>query len=281
MKKLIIYFLTAFFAAQCSFAESIDGNASGFDITPSGSAAIVPPPSAEKEIQKIVIINEKMQIVATQKHEENSELPYTIDLTYPQIAGENISPQAKKFNELVTDIVNKNVQQFKNYVKADMPHMQTLPDSVKQNSLKMSYDIDMIKPAKTVLITVRLVIEGMQAGRAHPYHTHQVLNFDLNNGKILTLGNLFKPHTNYLNMFSKYSSKELNAKLQDKWMIKEGTAPLAKNYQQWNLKDKGILITFEEYQVAPYFAGKQEVEIPYSKLKNLAPLVAGCVKGCG
>lgn len=283
MKKLTALLMTTVFFSHYGFAEStVSGSATpppttnnGFDITSTTSGAQTISAPAPKQA---VTINEDMEVVTATKHEEDATLPYTIDYSYPQISGDNLTKSAENFNNLVVDLVNKSVRQFKNYVKADMPHMQTLPESAKHNTFLLNYKIDVIKPGKDTILSVRLSIEGMQAGRAHPYHTHQVLNYDLNKGKVLALKDLFKPRANYLNLFAKYSGVELNKKLQDKWMIKEGTAPLPKNYQQWNLNDKGILITFDEYQVAPYVAGAQEVEIPYSALKNViahdAPIAA-------
>lgn len=281
MKKLAILFLTSLFLMSAGYADtavsgtetpSAKANA-GLDIdinsTASGTASISVHPDETKHASESTVIDKNMQIVNTTKHEANEELPYSIDYSYPQISGDNLSASAEKFNQLVLDMVNKSVQQFKNYVKADMPHMQTLPDSLKHNSFRMDYTIDVLKPRKQTLISLRLSIEGMQAGRAHPYHTHQVLNYNLHTGKVLALKDLFKPRANYLNTFSKYASTELNNKLQDKWMIKDGTQPLQKNYQQWNLQDKGILITFDEYQVAPYADGPQEILIPYTALKTL------------
>jgi hypothetical protein len=117
---------------------------------------------------------------------------------------------------------------------------------------------------------VRFNIEGMQAGRPHPFHRHRVINFDLKHGKALTLIALFKPHSPYLTLFSKYAREKLNKELQDKWLITDGTAPIAKNYMIWNLESEGVLITFAEYQVAPYVDGAPEVRIPYAALKNVA-----------
>lgn len=300
MKKLAGTLISTLLLTSVSFAES--GSMSedvsagdlappAFDIaenaTPDAMTATSAPTSLEKKQAESVSLDNGKEIAPTKNHEENQELPYNIDVSYPQISGENLSANEKEFNRLVSDMVQKNVTQFKNYVKADMPHMQTLPESVKHNSLSIDYDIDVIKPMNQTYISIRLSIEGMQAGRAHPYHQHQVLNFDLNTGKVLTLKEFFKPGSNYLNLISKRANKTLNEKLQDKWMINEGTAPTDKNYQLWNLEANDILITFDEYQVAPYVDGSQEVEIPYSELTSLlkakSPLLA-CVKddkGCG
>ncbi|MHB1949686.1 MAG: RsiV family protein [Gammaproteobacteria bacterium] len=252
--------------------------------TPITFAAEVPVASATQEtsaINEAILISDDWKIVPKVDKEESSESSYTIKATYPQIEGENLSIQAQEFNKLISNLANQEVQQFKKYVAADMPHMQTLPAEIRNNSLQTEYDIDVVKPGTKTLISVRLTVEGMQAGRAHPYHVHHVLNFDLTTGKVLTLNDLFKAKTKYLNVIANIATKKLNEKLTDKWMIAEGTKPLAKNFKNWNLENDGILITFDEYQVAPYVNGAQEVEISYADLKNiLSPqsVIYTCVK---
>ena len=138
MKKLAAFLTITAFLSPFSFAEPTAVN------VPVETPAIAP-----------VSINNTMQIEAITKHEKDDELPYTIDYTYPQITGESLSASAEEFNRLMIDMVNKSVQQFKNYVKADMPHMQTLPDSVKHNTFNMNYKVNVIKPAKKTIISVR------------------------------------------------------------------------------------------------------------------------------
>lgn len=228
-----------------------------------------------------ITINHDLKIIAAKDHQENADLAYSITISYPQLEGV-MTPAAQQFNQAVASAVKQSTEQFINYVKADHAHMQTLPESVRTNSLAIDYDVDVVTPEKDPIISVRLNIEGMQAGRAHPYHQHRVINFALNKGIILTLDDVFKPGSNYLKTIASYCNKKLNSSLTDKWMITEGTKPLPKNFINWNMESDGILITFDEYQVAPYVNGPQEVEIPFSALKsNLAentPIVP-CIKG--
>lgn len=219
--------------------------------------------------QDAVSIDSNLKLVPKSEHEENAQLHYTIDVIYPQIQGQDISANAQRFNKIVDDIAHQEVSQFKKYVTADAAHMQTLPEEVRKNTFNMDYAIDVVQPNNKSIISVRLAIEGFQAGRAHPYHTYRVVNFDLATGKELTLSELFKSHSNFLNVIAKYCQQTLSKTLEDKWMIAEGTKPLAKNFKNWNLQSDSILITFDEYQVAPYVNGAQEVEIPYSVLKNI------------
>ncbi|MGB7924961.1 MAG: RsiV family protein, partial [Pyrinomonadaceae bacterium] len=51
--------------------------------------------------------------------------------------------------------------------------------------------------------------------------------------------------------------------------IEEGAAAKEDNYGSWNITRKGLLITFDAYQVGPYAAGPQWVVVPYSALKEI------------
>lgn len=291
MLKLTITFFSLIFFAQATFA------ADRTDLAPLGSvsgAAIsalsdvdpahLTPAAAELSQSEQLEISPELALIPKAHHESSNDLFYTIDVEYPQISGENLSANTQLFNQTINKLVAETVEQFKAYVKKDLSHIQTLPDMVRQNNLHVDYDVDVIKPGTQTIVSVRLAIEGMQAGRAHPYHYHKVVNFNLTTGKVLTLNDLFKPHSSYLNFLAKQASQKLNEKLEDKWMIDQGTAPRDKNFQLWNLQGDGILLTFDEYQVAPYSAGAQEVEVPYELLKtflaNNSPMAA-CVKGCG
>lgn len=216
-----------------------------------------------------VYISKTQKVTPVKKHEENENLHCNIDVTYPQISGKNLSTAEQKFNSHIIQIINQEIEQFKNRVKRDIPNIRNLPKEVQNNSFNIDYDLDVIHPLS--LISVRLTMQGMQAGRAHPYRTHRVLNFDLINNKELALSDLFKPKSNYLEAIANYSHKKLDQTVQesDKWMIEEGAKAHAKNYRNWNIEKDAILITFDEYQVAPYVYGPQEVEIPFSELQHL------------
>lgn len=216
-----------------------------------------------------VYINAHLKVVPKKKFESNHSMHYSIDAIYPQITGLTMSDAERAFNARIMTMINEEMQQFKNSVKLDMPHMQTLPKEVRNNNFKIDYDIDVIH--ELGIVSVRFVIQGMQAGRAHPYRLHRVLNFDLLHNKELSLNDLFKQNANFLQALSLFSSNKLKETIQekDKWMIDEGSKAVAKNFKNWNIEKDAILITFDEYQVAPYVYGPQEVEIPLSALQTL------------
>lgn len=254
MKKFIIFCLPILVIAANAYAAIVA------DI--SNSSAQV------TDKNQTIAIAKKIKLVPKKENEKNKVQYSTINVTYPQIEDRNLSPNEQLFNKAIGDLINQEVQQFKRYVAADMPHMKTLPEEVRKNTLFIDYDYDVVKLNDKVFINVRLAIEGFQAGRAHPYHKHRILNFDLVAGKALELQELFKPDSKYLDAIADYCRKKLDEKLEDKTFVENGTKPIAKNFQNWNLENDGILFTFDEYQVAPYVFGAQEVHIPFEILKT-------------
>ena len=267
MRIILLFLLSTLYAINCALADPL-----GKPATTEMEHATTAP-----EQHDAIYVSDTLKLAPKSQHDENKSMRYTIDANYPQIEGENLTPGALQFNTLVNAMIKEELDRFKRYVISDMPHMKNLPDGVKHNSLNIDYDTDVIKPGNDAIVSVRLSIEGMQAGRAHPYHNNRVLNFDLVNNKSLKLSDIFKPKASYLKLVSAYTKKKLDEKLSDKWMIADGTKPIEKNFKNWNLESDGILFTFDEYQVAPYVDGIQEVSVPYSELKNIispnAPIV--------
>lgn len=268
-----ILLLTTLFIVNYSFANEMPNTTTNDD--PKGSFA------AQRDENQAIPVSSQLKLIPKSRREENKKLAYAIDVSYPALEGTQLTASAEKFNTLMVATVNQEIEQFIKAVKENRPLLQNLSEDLRHNTFHIDYDIDIVKPGDQALISVRFSSEGYQAGSAHPYHLKHVINFDLGSGHVLTLNELFKPHSHYLDSFSKYSYQILNAKLKDKLMIKDGTKPVAKNFKNWNLESDSIVITFDEYQVAPYYLGPQEVEIP---LKDLAHLISpkapiySCVK---
>jgi hypothetical protein len=131
--------------------------------------------------------------------------------------------------------------------------------------------------AKDDLISIEFTVSSYSAGAAHPNSYTEVVNFDLKNGKLLKLADLFLPGSKYVQTLSTYCIQDLkkqakaqgaDAILDDDW-IQKGAAPDLSNYDNWTITKKGLGITFDPYQVGPYAAGPQHVLIPYSALKEI------------
>lgn len=110
-------------------------------------------------------------------------------------------------------------------------------------------------------------------GGAHPNNTIWTISYDINTNKIIDINDLIKKESNILNTLSSYSKSALkkDKRFNDtssniKKMIDEGTKPNIDNFKNFAFSNDGLIIFFEQYQVAPYSFGNFEVVIPYSKL---------------
>jgi len=210
-----------------------------------------------------------VEIVNRQIKENDKKLKYEIDAEYPQLTGSG-SPGYEKFNQTIRSLVTKKVSGFKQEMAPgeDDPPPAGLAESMSSD-LHIGYSIVL---AKDDLISVHLVVGSYSAGAAHPNSYTEDVNFDLQNGKQLKLGDLFQPGSKYLQTISSYCIAELKKQRgedTDHDWVERGAGPTAENYRSWTIGKKGIGITFDAYQVASYAEGPQHVLVPYSALKGI------------
>ena len=103
------------------------------------------------------------------------------------------------------------------------------------------------------------------------------LNYSLITGQRLAFMDLFEKPETALALMSEWSRKELAPRLGASVrlrMLDDGTAPLVENFSSLTLTPQGICINFQPYQVAPWAAGVQKVEMPLEALLPAGPLLA-------
>lgn len=103
------------------------------------------------------------------------------------------------------------------------------------------------------------------------------LNYSLITGQRLAFMDLFEKPETALVLMSEWSRKELAPRLGASVrlrMLDDGTAPLVENFSSLTLTPQGVCINFQPYQVAPWAAGVQKVEMPLEALLPAGPLLA-------
>jgi hypothetical protein len=213
------------------------------------------------------------EIVSRTIKSTNKSPKYEIDAQYPQIAGA-ADARFDKFNQQAKSLVTRKVAEFRKDMAERSAEEESSETSAMDSDLGVGYSVAL---ASDELVSVEFSIGGYYAGAAHPNSYTEVINFDAKNGRVLKLADLFKPRTKYLQTISAYAIKDLKAQSKTKGAdsmltdesIQGGAGPDAKNYKSWTITRKGLAITFDSYQVAPYAAGPQQVLIPYSALKDL------------
>lgn len=208
-----------------------------------------------------------IKIINRSFKEENKERVFEISADYPEITGLD-SAQARAFNTLAKSMVIKEIDRFRQLMmEMDAEELEYARKRGFPNYSEVGYSIDF---ASLSVISVAFG-NGVYSGGAHPNSHSFTLNFDLKNGRKLMLGDLFLKNANYLNVISDYAIAELKTQGEypDNEWIERGAAPLEENFRSWNITKEGLRINFDQYQVAPYVAGPQEVTIPYEKLRGV------------
>lgn len=220
---------------------------------PTGAVVAPLPKATSLPLYQTVTLGEKTI-------EENGKGPnYTLKAVTPILQG-SIDPRVEKFNQAVAERVQQAVDQF----KKDLANQPVTPISAG-SYFDLTYKL--ISPPGN-LLSLQLHIEGYSDGAAHPYHIISSYNYDLEKGQEVSLDQLFLHGVNYLQTISDYCAAELNTRNIGFEMFSDGAKPTPENYAVWNVSANGLIVTFNEYQVAPYAAGPQEVTIPFEKLKD-------------
>ncbi|HYP50617.1 MAG TPA: DUF3298 domain-containing protein [Pyrinomonadaceae bacterium] len=220
--------------------------------------------------QMISFSSPAAQINTKTVSESNKPKRFNVNVEYPELVS---LPNAAGFNALARKLATQPIAGFKKDMLAQTAEdLKYLPEGMS-NYMEIGYSVEY---ADEDLISVNF-INSLYTGGAHPNHYYSTLTYDLKNGREIKLAELFKPGAKYLDKIAEYSIADLRSRSDESGeslglatdMWAEGAAPTAENYEAWNITKKGLMITFDPYQVGPYAAGPQTVIVPFAKLKDL------------
>ena len=209
------------------------------------------------------LISQQVTLVSVPFNETNpgSTFPaYTLTAQTPQLTGSD-DPRVVAFNQRLNDLVTKEVDIWRQ-------GFQQLP--VTPYSTGSSLDLKYTAIAQMGdLWSFKFDSAFYSDGAAHPGLNSMTLNYDLGQGRELTLGDLFLPNSNYLEAISNYCITELSKQPFFDGPFADGANPTPENYRNWNITPDGLMITFDTYQVGPGAAGPQQVNVPFGELKSM------------
>jgi hypothetical protein len=231
----------------------------------STSAFPPPQPPVAPAATSVQVVEESISqsvTLATNPLSEESQSPvYTITAQTPFLDG-STDPRVQAFNTKLKDLIQKEIDAFKKDVQ------QAISDPAFPGGSSFDVRYELIGQ-RGDLWSIKFNIEGYMAGAAHPYHYSIPVNYDLGNGRDVTLDEVFLPNSGYLQFLSQYSAAQLGKRDIGFDGFQQGADPAPENYRIWNVSPDGLVITFDEYQVAPYAAGPQTMTIPFSELITL------------
>ena len=203
---------------------------------------------------------QQVKLESSPWNEKSAADAYQISAQTPVLVGSS-DRRVKAFNSEMAAVVKKAVADFKGNV-ADLPPIP--------NSAPSTFDMRFnLLSAPGDILSLKFDIQTFYSGAAHPGQTSQTVNFDLARGQDIDLADLFVPDADFLTPISKYSVDQLDGRDIGFQGFELGATATLQNYRNWNITADGLMITFDEYQVAPYAAGPQTVVIPYKELAQI------------
>ncbi len=184
---------------------------------------------------------------------------YTIQTDVPVLQG--VSPHRDEFNLRVSGLVAQRTEAF----KKNLAEWTPVPD-MPGSSFTLSY---IAFPYSARFASIQWMEDTYLAGAAHPSHQITSLVYDVETAQDVTLEQLFLPDSQYLQVIADYCKAELSKREIGYDDQQRGADPTPENYAVWNLSTDGLVITFNEYQVAAYAAGPQKVIVPWAALKAI------------
>jgi hypothetical protein len=195
----------------------------------------------------------------------------SVNVAYPIIPGS--TPEIARANAAIREDINKRIQSFEKDAKESASLGIGLPQEVKSTVTGSPATEE--KNERYVVLFMGM--EWYLRGAAHPSHSIDTYIFDYEKGKLVSPSDLFRSGSAYLERLSALSKEDLMLQSSqgdtgyryDENMVNEGTFPLRENFSRLLPLYDGLVIYFNEYQVAPYAAGPQQVVIPYVKLQDI------------
>ncbi len=209
----------------------------------------------------VVLITQQPEMVSV------AEDSYLLEITgaYPQF------PQAGSvFNKRITDVITVETGEFKKYASEDyQAQLTTDSDDLFQKRFEqgemytLSWDTEVIQSNDNYISVI--IRQESYTGGAHGSRVARSFNYDVKQHRELILTDLMSYEK--ASQVSRESLKKVFTENGDGEVFEsfalEGTDPKnAENFKVFTMTPDAITIYFNEYQVAPYVYGEQQVVIP-------------------
>ena len=225
-------------------------------------------PFSPTELKEKPLETFTVSYATTTLSEKNPEEKYSINFEYPIFSVKEDNRYAGYINGLVEKKVKDAKESFLDNVEEINNYTSNVSFEGGEHTLLGNTEV--ILWEEPLITSLLFKEEFNMIGAAHPGHTFESLIYDLKDQKILMLEDLFSDPMAALSYISPYAKKQLEEKLKqfdaEGSVIEAGLIPEEENFKTFTISEKGMRIVFQEYQVAAYAAGVQEVLIPWDEI---------------
>ncbi|MDP3991521.1 MAG: DUF3298 and DUF4163 domain-containing protein [Candidatus Colwellbacteria bacterium] len=189
---------------------------------------------------------------------------YRIEVSYPEF--HNLGDPVRE--TAANNLLKSKVQQSVDSLKSASEEAVEISPEIK-SELQLDYEVVHINSS---VASIKMRESTYVEGAAHPLGIFWPFNYNFKDNKEIALADIFKPGSNYLEVLSGVTKKDLKNQLKEYYtegVLEFGTAPVSENFSTLFLAKDKLVIIFNVYSVAAYAAGSQTVEVPYDALSEI------------
>lgn len=208
----------------------------------------------------------------------------SIDASWPTIGIARVDEESKAFVESLVHEFEKESKEAAAEMTAFRTQLETEGTAPEDMPPAYTYELSVSHETSTPTERATSIVWRIWTftGGAHGQLAIVSNNYDRTNGFPLLLEDIFIDPQLAILEFSKVSRKALAQQDSDKdeeapqdnfmdEMLRAGTEPVEENFATFAILPDGIRLYFQPYQVAPWAAGPQTVDVTLDDLKNAKP----------
>jgi len=187
---------------------------------------------------------------------------YIINVKYPIVEGLNNQERQIDLNKKIRDFIEAPINDFESQIE------QAEIFEEMKNGFYIDSEVTYLSKE---LISIKFLVSQYNSGAAHPNNYILTFNYHILEDKKIVIEDLFLDESDYLKALSDIAKLILFNRFQDdieimqEW-IERGTEPEEENFEDFGIKESGLIIYFKPYQVGPYAIGTQEAQISFEDL---------------
>jgi len=213
------------------------------------------------QTQEIKPIDQEITITDLVIEEEQEALK--IDMIFPLVQG----LKDKQVEEKINQIIQEEIINFKNQLQTESEEYLKSAKSEEWEIRKyIATTYYIVHYQKDDLLSLSVFYYSYTLG-AHGYTLQRAYNFNLVNGEVILLGDIFKENKDYIDIINQEIKRQINLNPQEyfsEWSVFQSIS----QEQPFYFIEDGIVVYFGLYEIAPYASGIRYFKIPYFLFGN-------------
>jgi hypothetical protein len=213
------------------------------------------------QTQEIKPIDQEITITDLVIEEEQEALK--VDMVFPLVQG----LKDKQVEEKINQIIQEEIINFKNQLQTESEEYLKSAKSEEWEIRKyIATTYYIVHYQKDDLLSLSVFYYSYTLG-AHGYTLQRTYNFNLVNGEVILLGDIFKENKDYIDIINQEIKRQINLNPQEyfsEWSVFQSIS----QEQPFYFIEDGIVVYFGLYEIAPYASGIRYFKIPYFLFGN-------------